>query len=223
MKKTFLALTLVFLTAAAFAQVNTFSIDSSKLNKSLTLVLDTIYKADQGSRYRAQDLSKAKATAAQVDSAIKAAHIADSLNIIKVTQIIDKYGWLGPQDVGMNGSQALFLVIQHANLATQQKYLPMIRTAVKDGKTLSSNLALLEDRVNMRQGKNQIYGSQVFRNKSTGKMCFYPIANPDHVDERRKTIGLQPIADYAKLFNLTWDVEAYKRDLPEIEKAAKLL
>ncbi|SHN12612.1 DUF6624 domain-containing protein [Mucilaginibacter sp. OK098] len=221
MRHTFLALSLTFLATTAFAQVNTFTIDSSKLNNPLMLVLDTIYKADQGSRYRAQDLSKAKATAAKVDSAIKAAHIADSLNIIKVTQIIDKYGWLGPQDVGMNGSQALFLVIQHANLATQQKYLPMIRTAVKDGKTLSSNLALLEDRVNMREGKNQIYGSQVFRNKSTGKMCFYPIADPDHVDERRKTMGLQPIADYAKLFNLAWDVEAYKKDLPEIENAAK--
>lgn len=223
MKQTLLALALVSLTTATLAQVNSFNIDSSKLNKPLMLTLDTIYKADQGVSYRMQDLSKAKATAARVDSAIKAAHIADSLNLIKVTQIIDKYGWLGPQDVGMNGSQALFLVIQHANLATQQKYLPMIRTAVKDGKTLSSNLALLEDRVNMRQGKNQIYGSQVFRNKSTGKMCFYPIADPDHVDERRKTMGLQPIADYAKLFNLAWDVEEYKKMLPDIERAAKLL
>jgi ribosome-associated toxin RatA of RatAB toxin-antitoxin module len=52
-------------------------------------------------------------------------------------------------------------------------------------------------------------------------MCFYPIADPDHVDERRKTMGLQPIADYAKLFNLAWDVEQYKKELPEIEKAAK--
>jgi hypothetical protein len=221
MKQTFLALAFAFLTAAAFAQVNTFTIDSSKLNKPLMLVLDTIYKADQGSRVRASDLSKTKATDAQVDSAIKVAHVADSLNIIKVTQIIDKYGWLGPQDVGMNGSQALFLVIQHANLATQQKYLPMIRTAVKDGKTLSSNLALLEDRVNMREGKNQIYGSQLFRNKSTGKMCFYPIADPDNVDQRRKAMGLQPIAEYAKFFSLTWDVEEYKKALPDIEKAIK--
>ena len=222
MKQYFLALSLVFFSTAAFAQVNSFNIDSSKFNKPLMPILDTIYKADQGSRYGAQNLLKAKATAAQVDSAIKAAHLADSLNLIKVTHIIDKYGWLGPQEVGVNGSQALFLVIQHANLAVQQKYLPIIRTAVKDGKTLSSNLALLEDRVNMREGKNQIYGSQLFRNKSTGKMCFYPIADPDHVDERRKTMGLQPLAEYAKFFNLAWDVEAYKKDLPEIEKAAKL-
>ena len=185
------------------------------------LVLDSIYKDDQGARYKVQDLSKNKASSAQIDSAMKVVRENDTRDLIKVTAIIDKYGWLGPQDVGINGSQALFLVIQHADLATQQKYLPMIRTAVKDGKTFSSNLALLEDRVAMREGKNQIYGSQLFRNKTTGKMCFYPIADPDHVDEKRKTMGLQPIADYAKLFNLNWDVEEYKKDLPEIEKAAR--
>jgi len=187
------------------------------------LTLDTIYNADQGSRYRMQDLSKAKATASQIDSARKAIHITDSLNLVKVVNIIDRYGWLGPQDVGMNGSQALFLVIQHASLATQQKYLPLIRTAEKNGKTLSSNLAILEDRINMREKKKQIYGSQVFKNKLTGEMCFYPIADPDHVDDKRKAMGLQPIADYAKLFNLTWDVAMYKKNLPEIEKAASLL
>lgn len=185
------------------------------------LALDTIYKADQGNRYRMQDLSKA--TPSQIDSARKATHIADSLNLVKVINIIDKYGWLGPQDVGMNGSQALFLVIQHASLAVQQKYLPLIRTAEKNGKTLSSNLAILEDRINMREKKKQVYGSQVFKNKQTGEMCFYPIADPDHVDEKRKTMGLQPIADYAKLFKLTWDVEVYKKNLPQIEKAALLL
>ncbi|HWW41649.1 DUF6624 domain-containing protein [Pedobacter sp.] len=221
MKQIFSTLILAFLNLVSFAQVNTFTIDSTKLNKPLMLVLDTIYKADQGSRYRAMDLSKAKAALSRVDSAVHAAHIADSLNLIKVTQILDKNGWLGPQDVGIDGSNALFLVIQHANLATQQKYLPMIRKAVKDGKTLSSNLALLEDRVNMREGKTQVYGSQLFKNRSTGKMCFYPIADPDHVDERRKAMGLQPIAEYAKYFSLTWNVEEYKKDLPEIEKVIK--
>ena len=211
------------LSATSFAQVNSFTIDSSKFNRPLMLALDTIYKADQGSRYRMQDLSKTKATASQIDSAKKAIHIADSLNLVKVVNIIDRYGWLGPQDVGMNESQALFLVIQHASLATQQKYLPLIRTAEKNGKTLSSNLAILEDRINMREKKKQVYGSQVFKNKLTGEMCFYPIADPDHVDEKRKAMGLQPIADYAKLFNLSWDAEVYKKNLPEIEKAASLL
>ncbi|MFA6246875.1 MAG: DUF6624 domain-containing protein [Mucilaginibacter sp.] len=218
-----LLIPILLISTVSIAQVNSFTIDSSKFNKPLMLTLDTIYKADQGSRYRMQDLSKAKATASQIDSARKAIHIADSLNLVKVVNIIDRYGWLGPQDVGMNGSQALFLVIQHASLATQQKYLPLIRTAEKNGKTLSSNLAILEDRINMREKKKQIYGSQVFKNKLTGEMCFYPIADPDHVDDKRKAMGLQPIADYAKLFNLTWDVEMYKKNLPEIEKAASLL
>lgn len=221
LKQIYPALILVFLSSVSIAQVNSFTIDSNKFNKSAMLMLDTIYKDDQGGRYRMQELSKNKATGPQIDSAIKAMREIDAKNLIKIRGIIKKYGWLGPQDVGMNSSQGLFLVIQHADLATQEEYLPMIRDAVKEGKTLSSNLALLEDRVAMREGKKQIYGSQVFRSKTTGKMYFYPIEDPDHVDERRKTVDLQPIAEYAKLFNLNWDIAEYKRSLPEIEKAAK--
>ncbi len=214
-------LILVLLRSVSVAQVNSFTIDSSKFNKPVMLMLDTIYKDDQGGRIRMGEISKSKAGEARIDSARKALRAIDAKNLVKVRAIINKYGWLGPQDVGMNSSQGLFLVIQHADLATQEEYLPMVRKAVKDGKTLSSNLALLEDRVAMRQGKKQIYGSQLFNNKTTGKLCFYPIEDPDHVDERRKAVDLQPIAAYAKLFNLTWDTAAYKNSLPEIEKAAK--
>jgi hypothetical protein len=218
MKRIFILLALFLLKSVAFAQVNSFAIDSAKLNRPLMLTLDTLYKEDQESRMK---ISMASKDHAPTDSLWKVIREKDSLNLVKVNLILDKYGWLGPQDVGINGSQALFLVIQHANLGVQEKYLPMIRQAVKDGKTLSSNLALLEDRVNMRQGKPQIYGSQVFTNKKTGKFCFYPIADPDHVDEKRKTMGLQPIAEYSKLFKIDWNVEEYKKMLPEIEEAAK--
>ncbi|MBB6110888.1 hypothetical protein SAMN05421821_10998 [Mucilaginibacter lappiensis] len=221
MKHIYLVLILVFLRLMSMAQVNSFTIDSSKFNKPVMLMLDTIYKDDQGGRVRMGEISKSKASEAQIDSARKALRAIDAKNLVKVRAIINKYGWLGPQDVGMNSSQGLFLTIQHADLATQEEYLPMVKKAVKDGKTLSSNLALLEDRVAMRQGKKQIYGSQLFTNKATGKLCFYPIEDPDHVDERRKTVDLQPIAEYAKVFNLTWDITAYKNSLPEIEKAAK--
>lgn len=57
--------------------------------------------------------------------------------------------------VGNKGSTTLFLVIQHADLGTQVKYLPMVREAVKQHKAQASNLALLEDRVALGQGKNK--------------------------------------------------------------------
>ncbi len=44
----------------------------------------------------------------------------DSLNLQKISQILDKYGWVGAEKVGEKANQTLFLVIQHADLKTQK-------------------------------------------------------------------------------------------------------
>jgi hypothetical protein len=131
---------------------------------------------------------------------------ADSINLITVTAILDKYGWLGPETVGNQGSMALFLVVQHSNQQVQEKYLPVMRKAVKEGKALAANLALLEDRVALEEGKKQIYGSQVQTDPKTGKSSFRPIEDEPNVDKRREEVGLGPLRDYAKLFNFDYQV-----------------
>jgi len=204
----------LFVCAASFAQVTTFTIDSSKLNRSLMIVLDSVYQSDQSVRIKYLWAKRDNAQINVADSLQDVMHKTDSQNLIRVNTILTKYGWLGPQKVGITGSQALFLVIQHADLQTQQNYLPLIRTAEKNGEILSSNLAILEDRINMRTGKKQVYGSQGFTDKQTGKIYVYPIVDVDHLDERRRAMGMPPMKDYAK----NWDAEDYKRQLPEIEK-----
>jgi hypothetical protein len=145
----------------------------------------------------------------------------DSINLIKVKQILDQYGWLGADVIGSNGNLTLFLVIQHADLASQEKYLPMLREAVKNKKASASNLALLEDRVALRQGKKQIYGTQIERDKVTNSYYISPLEDPDNVDKRRAAVGLQPLGEYVKQWQIKWDVEQYKRDLPTIEAKEK--
>jgi hypothetical protein len=143
----------------------------------------------------------------------------DSVNLIKVTDIIDKYGWVGPDVVGGRGSSAIFLVIQHSDIKVQDKYLPMMREAVKNKKAQPSSLALLEDRVALRHGKKQIYGSQVNCDKDG---CWVsPLEDPDNVDKRRAEVGLGPLADYVKKWDIKWDAEEYKRLLPDLEKKQK--
>ncbi len=71
----------------------------------------------------------------------------DSINLIKIKKILDERGWLGADIIGNQGNSTLFLVIQHSDIETQEKYLPMMREAVKKGNANSSSLALLEDRV----------------------------------------------------------------------------
>jgi len=214
MRRLFIMGVFLLLSDLSFGQVTSFTIDSSKLNKPLMAVLDTIFQSDQSVRIKYLQAKKDNAHINIVDSLQKVMRNTDGQNLIRVNTILTKYGWLGPQKVGITGSQALFLVIQHADLQTQQNYLPMIRAAEKNGEILSSNLAILEDRINMRTGKKQVYGSQGFTDKQTGKTYIYPVVDIDHLDERRRAMGMPPMKDYTK----NWDAEEYKKQLPEIEK-----
>ncbi len=137
--------------------------------------------------------------------------------------IIDRYGWLGTDVIGVQGNATIFLVIQHADIAIQEKYIPMMRDAVKKGKAFGSDLALLEDRVAFRQGKRQIYGSQIGRDNETHNYFILPLEDPDNVDKRRAEVGLSTIAEYVNHWQIKWDVEQYKKDLPALESKVKLI
>ncbi len=140
----------------------------------------------------------------------KMMHKQDSLNLIEVAKILDTKGWLGPEEVGKDGSSAIFLVIQHAELPTQDKYFPMMKEAVKVKKARPQDLALLEDRILMRHGKKQIYGSQITSGPD-GIMKVHPIEDAANVDKRRAEVGLPPMAKYLEVFEMKWDLEEHIR------------
>lgn len=185
--------------------------------------LDSIYSEDQ--KYRAQIIEGQKkfgAASVEVKALWQIIAVKDSINIIKVKAIIDQHGWPDSDVIGKNGSKTLFLVIQHSDLAIQEKYLPIMREAVHKGNAAASHLALLEDRVALDQGKNHIYGSQVGQDPKTNKYYVRPLDDPDNVDRRRAKVGLEKLAKYLKHWNLKWDVKQYKKDLPKIEALEKL-
>jgi hypothetical protein len=123
----------------------------------------------------------------------------DVANTKRLVEIIDQFGWPGLRFAGA-ASQTSFLVLQHADNDVQIKYLPLLRDAVQRGDARGDDLALLEDRVRTFVGKPQLYGSQL----SGQPLKFLPIEDEAHVDERRRSLGLMPLADYAKLFGLTY-------------------
>ncbi|WDF63832.1 DUF6624 domain-containing protein [Flavobacterium sp. KACC 22763] len=188
-------------------------------DKVLEKQLAEIYTEDQEIRGEFMNVYRAaKPDKKKIDSIGKIMGEKDSINLIKVMKILDERGWLGKNVVGSQGNQTLFLVIQHADLEYQQKYLPMMREAVKNGNANPGNLAYLEDRVALREGKKQIYGSQSSKNKKTGKICIAPMIDPDNVDKRRAEVGLGTMADYAVKLNIDWNLEEYKKELAETEK-----
>lgn len=187
-------------------------------NKPIVKQLDSIYTADQEDRIKLEEVMKTKGFSSKEFQKIRDHLIqTDSINLRKVRSILDQYGWLGPDKIGQPGNTTLFLVIQHADLSTQQQYLPMLRKAVANEQAESSHLALLEDRVALGEGRNQIYGSQIGQDRQ-GKAYILPLLDPDQVDKRRAKMGLEPIRDYVKQWNIKWDPAGYKKQLPTLKK-----
>ncbi|MGB4775039.1 MAG: DUF6624 domain-containing protein [Daejeonella sp.] len=178
---------------------------SSKYNKLLAEQLDSILTEDQKYRHMIASVEEKYGIESKENKELwKTIAAKDSINIIKVKSVLDKYGWPGTDEVGENGNSCLFLVIQHSDQKTREKYLPLMREAVKQGKAQGRNLALLEDRVALGQGKKQIYGSQVYRDEVTGKFYFAPIEDERNVNKRRMALGLGKLENYAGEFGFEY-------------------
>ncbi len=120
--------------------------------------------------------------------------------------LIARYGWPKKSEVKGLAAQAAFLVIQHADLEKQKTYLPMIKAAANKNEASWSSLALMIDRVNIREGKSQIYGTQFHKNESN-EWVITNLREPEYVNKRRKKVGLPPIEDMAKQYNIKWSVK----------------
>ena len=66
-------------------------------------------------------------------------------------------------------------------------------------------LAYLYDRVQMRKGEKQKYGTQSVFNQSTGKYHIYRIEDPVNVNNRRKAVGIEPIEEYVAKNGYVYD------------------
>ncbi|WP_372642300.1 DUF6624 domain-containing protein [Ancylomarina sp.] len=192
-------------------------------DKPLMVKLDSIHDKDQKCRGELRKITeKFGRQSDELKAHWKIILEKDSINLVKVEKILDERGWLGSNVIGGQGNMTLFLVIQHSDLETQVKYLPMMHEAVKKGNARASNLALLEDRVALRQGKRQIYGSQIHSDKETGEMYVAPLIDPENVDKRRAEVGLGKLAEYVSNWKLIWDVEKHKARTAKIEAVKKV-
>lgn len=113
--------------------------------------------------------------------------------------IMEHQGWPRRSIFGED-AQTAWLIAQHSDNDTelQQQALEMLMQVVKKGEAPAKEGAYLTDRVRVNQGQPQIYGTQVHR--IDGKVVLYEVEDPEHLDERRKSVGLGPEAEYLKGF-----------------------
>jgi len=180
-------------------------------NEELAAVLADIYKDDQGIRsewYRLEKEYGNPLPDSVSEDFMRRFHHTDSVCLVRMEKIIAEHGWPKRSMVGRTGASAVFLVIQHAPLETQERYFPMLEAAVADGEARAADMALMIDRILMRKGLPQRYGSQVRPDPQTGERDFFPIEDPANVNARRDSVGLGPIEDYARRYGIEWEVVA---------------
>lgn len=137
-----------------------------------------------------------------VDAALEARmKEIDSANTARMKEIVKRYGWPGPELVGEDGTEAAFLLVQHAEHEFQRQMLPLVEAAYRQRKLRGQNYALLLDRVLVAEGKPQVYGTQAkrFDQWIDKEPVFDPIEDEANVDKRRAEVGLFSMAEYRQL------------------------
>ena len=120
----------------------------------------------------------------------------DKLNQEQICKILDSRGFVGSDKVG-DAVGTFWAVIQHSDVNIQKKYLPLFQEAAQKGDIAKEGVAMMEDRINMFEGKPQRYGSQIEEDEH-GNPRLYKLLDESKVDEWRSEMGMEPLKDYLR-------------------------
>src|SRR5215471_20549472 len=120
----------------------------------------------------------------------------------RLKAIIAEHGWPGRSLVGEDGMIAAWFIAQHSisDPPFQRRALELLKEAQTKGEASIRAVALLEDRICAFEGRPQTYGTQ-FEPDEHGRYLPSPIADPEHVNERRLSIGMNTIEERTRELN----------------------
>jgi hypothetical protein len=113
----------------------------------------------------------------------------DKADLASVLALVPPEGWFSYSRYGRAAADAAFDIVQHGDEATRERLLPKIEAYAKTGEADSENFAKMYDRVAVTQDRPQRYGTQF--HCVDGFTAPYPIEDPEHVDVRRRAMGLR--------------------------------
>jgi hypothetical protein len=137
-------------------------------------------------------------------------------NASRLQAIIVQIGWPTERLVGERAAKAAWLIAQHAisQPEFQRSCLKCLADAARGHTVPLWQPAMLEDRIRVFEGRPQRYGTQL-KPDAHGNMQPHAIEDPESVDERRRAVGLEPLAEIlarAKPQPLPADRERFERD-----------
>ena len=119
-----------------------------------------------------------------------------SRNAERLQEIIEEHGWPGRSLVGERAARSAWLILQHAIAypALMRRGLELMRVASANGEASTAEVAMVEDRIRVLEGRPQRFGTQ-YDWDDHGELSPVPIEDPDGVDERRLSVGLPRLAE----------------------------
>ncbi len=174
-------------------------------NKPLLYLLDSLATEDQKWRNYMTKFSNGElqGDTISIKTINRNCVLTDSLNYFLLKDIFAKYGFPNNDLVGQDGSSNFWLLIQHqdAHPTFQDSVLTKMKIEVDAKKASGRNYAYLVDRVKINTGKQQVYGTQMELNKAQTSFIPKNVIDPDKLNERRLSIGLDSIESHIAIMN----------------------
>jgi hypothetical protein len=124
---------------------------------------------------------------------------ADAESTERLRHVVGEFGWPGLSMVGEEAAQAAWLLVQHSpDDAFMRECLELLRRAVERADAPPWQLAYLEDRVRLQDGREQLYGTQLWSPTGGRPVEPWPIEDVEGLDRRRSAVGLGPFDEYLR-------------------------
>ncbi|MDW8850831.1 DUF6624 domain-containing protein [Flavobacterium sp. MMLR14_040] len=154
---------------------------------------------------------------------------SDFKNLNEAKEIIEKYGWPKITEIGKDGQNNFWLIVQHADqdILFQKLTLSKMEKLMETKEIDLENYAFLYDRVQCNLNYKQLYGTQVNWTQNGNASGFRPIIKEDLADKRRADFKLLPLKIYALNYgfeykNISFE-EARKNDQKDLNDALQLI
>ena len=196
----------VLITTSLFSQTRTHDTTPTKYQlDSLKTELGTLFMKDQTFRRIFKEAEKKLGKESEAYAYFwEVVEAQDKIIEKDVSNIIDKYGWLGISQIGRLANTTLWVVIQHGSVTTKEKYAPLLKASVLKGESQGIHYARLIDRMLINSNQPQLYGTQYTYDNPP---VFFDIEEPELINQRRQELGLNSIQEYAQSINFVWTVK----------------
>ena len=119
----------------------------------------------------------------RIEKLARRAMDTDSTNLQLVSRILSESGYPRKSKVGDFATLTVWMIIQHSDLGRIKQFLPLLEEAARRGDLPAAYVAATKDRIDIREGRPQKYGTQF--------NC--PLLDSLRVNEWRQEVGLPPI------------------------------